>query len=336
MQRTHFVYPFRSLLDILRPQSCRVFERGCEDKWELAMVKNLCLENYQAVANSALKFPPLKRELLKAVSGIVKKELRDYSRGKSPAKYDGDPLSLTTFNNAELLESAREQMPCTHAIITSTSKNGAKYEENKQGLALSALLNTWIPRSNFVYRINTLLTAGCCKNEVIDIFHRFGIASHPNTVRQQLESCARYYDSEVLVWKNEIEINRKSEKPLKEVLVAQTGVSDQDGMDMCAVDFSRNAVEQCKYFDEKTYKACVEILPPLASGAVAMKYEDSDLLSAVTSLRQEKLTLYRYAKQCPPGDNPASNRPSGGGKGPRGGGGRLLRGKKDRDDRRKS
>lgn len=262
------------------------------------MVKNLCLENYRAAANSALKFPPLKREIFKAVSGIIKKELRDYSRGKSPAKYDGDPLSLRNFKNKELLESAREQMPCTYTIITSTSKAGVRYEENKQGLALSGLLNTWIPRSNFVYRNNTLLTAGCCKSEVIDLFHRLGFASHPNTVRQQLESCARYYDSEILVWKKDIERNRKIEKLLKEVLDTQTGATSQSGMDICSVDFSRNAVEQCKYFDEETYRACFALLPPLQSNGSVEKHEDSDLIAAVDSVKQENLPLYRYEYSC--------------------------------------
>ena len=30
---------------------------------------------------------------------------------------------------------------------------------------LSAILNTWLPRSNFIYSNNTLLTAGCCKSK---------------------------------------------------------------------------------------------------------------------------------------------------------------------------
>ena len=58
------------------------------------MVKHLCLENYQAAANAALKFPPLRRELVKAVTSAVRTEVRSYSRGKSMAKYDGDPLNL--------------------------------------------------------------------------------------------------------------------------------------------------------------------------------------------------------------------------------------------------
>lgn len=50
-------------------------ERSCEDKLEGAMVKHLCLENYQAAANAALKFPPLRRELVKAVTTSFKEEL---------------------------------------------------------------------------------------------------------------------------------------------------------------------------------------------------------------------------------------------------------------------
>ena len=146
------------------------------------MVKHLCLENYQAAANAALKFPPLRRELVKAVTSAVRTEVRSYSRGKSMAKYDGDPLNLKHFKTEDFLEEARERIPVTHAIVTATSKVGAKYLQNKQALTLSAFLNTWLPRSNFIYRNNTLLTAGCCKSEVMDLFHRLGLSSHPNTL----------------------------------------------------------------------------------------------------------------------------------------------------------
>ena len=106
------------------------------------MVKHLCLENYQAAANSALKFPPLRKELVRAVTDEVKQELRAFSKGSSSAKYDGDPLNLKTFKNEDLLEEASEQMPITHSIISGSSTVGVKYHQNKQAIALCAVLNT--------------------------------------------------------------------------------------------------------------------------------------------------------------------------------------------------
>ena len=226
------------------PQSGRVSERACEDKWELSIVKNLCTKNYKATANAAIKFIPFKTEILNVASCIMKKELRYFSKGPSMAKYEGEPASIGTFTNAELLHTAQEKIPVTHLLITSTSKSGVKYSKNKRALALSAMLNTWMPRSNFVYRINTLLTAGCCKTDVIDIFHRLGLASHPNTVRQQLESSAMHYDTEIMAWKKQIEIHRKSENLFQEALHSQTGINTKDGMDLSSVNFSRSAVEK--------------------------------------------------------------------------------------------
>ena len=43
------------------------------------MVKDLCLENYQAAANSTTSH----RQLVKAVTSSVKKEVRAYSKGQS-------------------------------------------------------------------------------------------------------------------------------------------------------------------------------------------------------------------------------------------------------------
>ena len=39
-------------------------------------------------------------------------------------------------------------------------------QSHAKALVLWAILNTWLPRSNFIYSNNTLLTAGCCKSEL--------------------------------------------------------------------------------------------------------------------------------------------------------------------------
>ena len=70
-------------------------------------MKLLCLENYQAAANAALKCPPLHGEFMKATASSVKKEVRDYNKAISLATYDGDPsdpLSLKHFKSEDFLE----------------------------------------------------------------------------------------------------------------------------------------------------------------------------------------------------------------------------------------
>ena len=88
-------------------------------------MKLLCLENYQAAANVALKFPPLRREFVKATASSVKKEVRDYSKAISLAKYDGDPydpLSLKHFKSEDFLEEVSEGIPIIHTIVITTNK----------------------------------------------------------------------------------------------------------------------------------------------------------------------------------------------------------------------
>ena len=52
-----------------------------------------------------------------------------------------------------------------------TNSNHVRYRNRHKQiqakvLVLSAILSTWLPRSNFNYINNTLLTAGCCKSEL--------------------------------------------------------------------------------------------------------------------------------------------------------------------------
>ena len=44
-------------------------------------------------------------------------------------------------------------------------------QSHAKALVLWAILNTWLPRSNFIYSNNTLLTAGCCKSELRYLKH---------------------------------------------------------------------------------------------------------------------------------------------------------------------
>ena len=268
--------------------------------------ENLCIQDFKAAANCALKFLPFRREIVEAVCTVVKRELQEYSKRPSTAKYEGDPLKLMYYNNEELLESAREKLPVTYELITNTSKL-VKHEVNKQALAISALLNTWIPRSNFVYTINTLLTVGCCKNEVKDLFHRLGLASHPNTIRQQLECTSRQYAKDILVWKDAIEKNREGSKLLEEALLSQTVVSEENRMDISSVDLSQRAMEKYSYYDEDTRQSCLQImsaprcdqwqLDESGNGddhdQEILIFQDSDLMSAMKLLAEEKLPLYR-------------------------------------------
>lgn len=147
-------------------------ERSCEDKFEGTMIKQICLEDYKAAANSALKFLPFRREIVKAVTLEIKREMRSYIKGKSMAKYNGNPLSLKDFRSDDFLLEMSERLPLTHTIVTATSNSHTKtkFLKNKQILAFSALLNTWLKRSNFIYRLNLLLSKGCCKTEIIDLF----------------------------------------------------------------------------------------------------------------------------------------------------------------------
>ena len=205
------------------------------------MIKQICLEDYKAAANSALKFLPFRREIVKAITLEVKREMRSYIKGNSMAKYNGNPLSLKDFRNDDISLEMSERLPLTHTIVTATSNSHTKtkFLKNKQILAFSALLNTWLKRSNFIYRLNLLLSKRCCKTEIIDLFHRLGLASHPNTIRSQLQYAANLSANEILSWKAEIEVSRKQVYLLDEVLSSQTPISQcKDDMELCSIDFS--------------------------------------------------------------------------------------------------
>ena len=128
------------------------------------MVKHLCLEIIKQQ-----QIPPLHRELVKAVTSSVKKEVRAHSKGQSLAKYDGARLSLRHFKSENKFGRGSKRISITYPGHV-RYRNRHKQSQAK-ALVLSAILNTWLPRSNFIYSNNTLLTAGCCKSELRYLKH---------------------------------------------------------------------------------------------------------------------------------------------------------------------
>ena len=119
------------------------------------MVKHLCLEVIKQQ-----QIPPLHRELMKAVTSSKRSESQK-QRSIPLAKYDGTGLSFKTFQKWENFGRGSERIPITYAIVTATSK-----VKLFKSLGAVGYLNTWLPRSIFIYSNNTLLTAGCCKSDL--------------------------------------------------------------------------------------------------------------------------------------------------------------------------
>ena len=76
------------------------------------------------------------------------------------------PLELKTFQKWENFGRGSERIPITYAIVTATSK-----VKLFKSIYAVGYLNTWLPRSIFIYSNNTLLTAGCCKSELRYLKH---------------------------------------------------------------------------------------------------------------------------------------------------------------------
>jgi hypothetical protein len=79
------------------------------------------------------------------------------------------------YKGVELINECQVELPLTYGFVSHTSgQKSPKTLFNKKVLALSSLLNSWIPMSTFIYRNNVILTAGGCKKTEIKTFHDLG------------------------------------------------------------------------------------------------------------------------------------------------------------------
>ena len=116
--------------------------------------------NYQAAANSTTS------QRARESCYKFKKKWEPIAKVNPVGEIWWRPLELKTFQKWENFGRGSERIPIMYAIVTATSK-----VKLFKSLGAVGYLNTWLPRSIFIYSNNTLLTAGCCKSELRYLKH---------------------------------------------------------------------------------------------------------------------------------------------------------------------
>ena len=259
---------------------------------EKMLVANLALKNYKAAAYGLTKFEELNSKVVLEVGRQVKKEITSYSKDPSSVfKYRGDLEQLAEFKNGNLIKDIEEKIPTLHYLVKASFRTSQKLKNpvNKKALIISSFLNLWMPISNFAYRINTILVLRGCKKEEVDCFHKLGLCSHPNTLRNMQTKAAVSFDKPVIEWKNNA-VNRNKRIKFLEEVIGNLNVDDENAMEICTVYFSVETVSRCKHYCDEVYRACKEMLSQNPDDL----FEDTDILSVLEVLKGENTQKFRY------------------------------------------
>ena len=273
--------------------SGRVVEHECTGAEEL-LVRNLGLKNYKAAAVGVTKFSSLHDKVLVEIGREINRELKTYSKDPTNIyKYRGDLDKLANFRNEHLIKDIQQKAPKLHCLVSSSFPKNKKVKNafNKEALIFASIINPWVPNSHFTFRINTILVLGGCKNEEMDCFNKLGLASHPNTVlNMQMKACVAF-DKVATAWKDGVVTRQEKIRLLEEVLYRYSeSIAEVDnGMEVCTIDFSKEAVSNCANFSEPIYISCKQMLP---ESAVDL-FEDTDIASALNALKEETLPKFR-------------------------------------------
>ena len=257
-------------------------------------MKNLASKNYKSAAVGVLKFGPLRNHVFEQVGKEMRREIQTYATNPDATfKYHGNTKKLANYRNNQLLEDAEKSLPITDTIIKATFPRHKRVNNclNKHALVISTLLNPWLPRSNFTYRVNTLLISGGCRSEEVDCFHELGLSSHYNTLRNMQKNAAVSHDKVLNEWKDTIVEAKMEARLLEEMLPKHV---DDTVMDVCTVDFSPETAAKCVNYSPGIYQSCKELLPKSSQNL----YGDTDILSAISLVKEKKLPKFRWLNFC--------------------------------------
>ena len=116
--------------------------------------------------SSSSKFHYFTETLWKLLQVQLRKKWEPIAKVNPVCEIWWRPLELNTLHKWKKFGRGSERIPITFAIVTATSK-----VKLFKSLGAVGYLNTWLPRSIFMYTNDTLLTAGCCKSELRYLKH---------------------------------------------------------------------------------------------------------------------------------------------------------------------
>ena len=97
--------------------------------------------------------------------------------------------------------------------------------------------------------------------EETDYFHRLGLSSHKNTLRNIQEKISKNYDEDVTQWKDVALEEIKKASLFNEVLANQDQINKVNNMEVCTIDFAEDKVSSFPSYTQRVYTACVDVLP---------------------------------------------------------------------------
>ena len=99
------------------------------------------------------------------------------------------------------------------------------------------------------------------------------------------------HDKVLNEWKDTI-VEAKMEARLLEEMSPKH--VDDTLMDVCTVDFSPETAAKCVNYSPDVYQSCKELLPKSSHNL----YEDTDILSAISLVKEKKLPKFRWLNFC--------------------------------------
>jgi len=181
--------------------------RSPQEKKSIAIIKNMALKHWNAVANVIFDHVELRKELPVALKRNVSAEFREYCRSDSVLK-GTDPDQLSSFSNHLFLREIAIFYPLWDASVTGAASGERKNATNPMALSTAVVARCRNPLMSAVaYRISMILFHSAARHVDFQRLNRLGICMCASMTVALQRKMGANYDSKVLAWKK-----RKSRK----------------------------------------------------------------------------------------------------------------------------
>ena len=228
------------------------------------LIKNVAQKNWKALVNIMFKNSECKPSIHEATRSMVASEFKEYCHSDNSVLKYSSPAEISSYSNKLVQHEASVFCPLWSSAVKGALgvvKSAKKISKANNVFALctgavAKFRNNKM--SALAHRVSTILLHTGAKSRDFLRLNRLGICmSHSETIKKQKEM-GKSHDTLPLMWKSEIELNKRCELFLREIQFNQVPVLEDNDMVLdVIINTSENILSSYRYNSKEVYNICM-------------------------------------------------------------------------------
>lgn len=264
-----------------------------------SLIKNVAQKNWKATVNIIFKHSECRAAVHEATRSKVSSEFKEYCHSDNSVLKYSSPAEIASYSNRLVKHEASVFCPLWSSAVQGAIGVVKSVTKISKATNVFALCTGAVARfrnnrmSALAHRVSVILLHSGAKSRDFLRLNRLGICmSHSETIKKQKEM-GKSHDIQALMWKSEIEINKRCELFLREIKSNQIPVFEDNDMAYdVIINTSESTLSSYRYYSKQVYDICMAALRK--DLAESDSITDDVLECCISSMSHEGISHPKY------------------------------------------